>query len=67
MKPIRLFEEFINESQRRDDALRKVLALPNGFLSDAKRIDAIFETNNRPWSELVQNSKRKRKQMSGRV
>ena len=53
MKPVRLFEEFIHESLQQEAALRKVLALPNGSLTDdAKQIDPIFKINNRPWSQL---------------
>jgi CRISPR/Cas system CSM-associated protein Csm4 (group 5 of RAMP superfamily) len=55
MKPIRLFEEFINESQKQEAALQKVEALPKGSIfDDAKRIDSIFKINNRSWSEVVQ-------------
>jgi hypothetical protein len=55
MKPIKLFEEFLNESQKQDAAMQKVEALPKGSIfDDAKRIDSIFKTNNRTWSEVVQ-------------
>ncbi len=55
MKPIKLFEEFLNESQKEDAAVQKVEALPKGSIfDDAKRIDSIFKINNRSWSEVVQ-------------
>jgi len=55
MKPIKLFEEFLNESQKEDAAVQKVEALPKGSLfDDAKRIDSIFQISNRSWSEVVQ-------------
>ena len=54
MKPIKLFEEFLNESQREEAALQKVEALPKGSIfDDAKRIDGIFKINKRPWHEIV--------------
>lgn len=55
MKPIKLFEQFLNESQKEEAAIQKVEALPKGSLFyDAKRIDGIFKLNTRPWSEIVQ-------------
>ena len=55
MKHIQLFEQFLNESQKEEAAIQKVEALPKGAIfDDAKRIDGIFKTNNRPWSEVVQ-------------
>ena len=55
MKPIKLFEQFLNESQKQEAALQRVEALPKGSLfDDAKRIDSIFKISNRSWSEVVQ-------------
>jgi len=55
MKPIKLFEQFLNESQKQDAAMKKVEALPKGSIfDDAKRIDSIFQISNRAWSEVVQ-------------
>lgn len=55
MKPVKLFEQFLNESQRQEAALQKVEALPKGSIfDDAKRIDGIFKLNTRPWTEIVQ-------------
>lgn len=55
MKHIRLFEQFLNESQKQEAAIEKVEALPKGSLfDDAKRIDGIFKISNRPWSEVTQ-------------
>ena len=55
MKPIKLFEQFLNESQKQEAALQKVEELPKGSIfDDAKRIDSIFQISNRPWSEVVQ-------------
>lgn len=55
MKPVKLFEQFLNESQKQEAALQKVEALPKGSLfDDAKRIDSIFKISNRSWSEVVQ-------------
>ena len=54
-KTVILFEQFLNESQKEEAAIQKVMALPKGSLfDDAKRIDGIFKLNNRPWSEIVQ-------------
>ena len=54
MKPIKLFEEFLNESQKGEAALQKVESLPKGSIfDDAKRIDGIFKINKRPWHEIV--------------
>jgi len=62
MKPIKLFEEFLNES-REDAAMQKLEALPKGSIfDDAKRIDSIFKTNNRTWSEVVQAWEKNEKQ-----
>lgn len=55
MKPIKLFEQFINESQKEEAAIQRVEGLPKGSIfDDAKRIDSIFQISNRPWSEVVQ-------------
>lgn len=55
MKPIKLFEDFVNESQKGEAALQRVDALPNASLSnDSKLIDRVFQVNNRPWTQLVQ-------------
>jgi hypothetical protein len=63
MKPIKLFEEFLNESQKQDAAMQKVEALPKGSIfDDAKRIDSIFQISNRPWSEVVQAWEKNEKQ-----
>jgi len=63
MKPIKLFEQFLNESQKEDAAMQKVEALPEGSIfDDAKRIDGIFKLNNRPWSEIVQTWEENEKQ-----
>jgi hypothetical protein len=63
MKPVKLFEEFLNESQKEDAAMQKVEALPKGSIfDDAKRIDGIFKLNNRPWSEIVQTWEENEKQ-----
>jgi hypothetical protein len=63
MKPVKLFEEFLNKSQKEDAAVQKVEALPKGSIfDDAKRIDGIFKLNNRPWSEIVQTWEENEKQ-----
>ena len=54
MKHIKLFEQFLNESQKEEAAIQKVEALPKGSIfDDAKRIDGIFKINKRPWHEVV--------------
>lgn len=54
MKPVKLFEQFLNESQKQDAALQKVEELPKGkIFDDAKRIDGVFKMSNRPWHEVV--------------
>jgi hypothetical protein len=63
MKPVKLFEEFLNKSQKEDAAVQKIEALPKGSIfDDAKRIDGIFKLNNRPWSEIVQTWEENEKQ-----
>jgi len=63
MKPVKLFEEFLNESQKESAAIQKVEALPKGSIfDDAKRIDSIFQISNRPWSEVVQAWEENQKQ-----
>ena len=63
MKPIKLFEEFVNESQTQEAAIKKVEALPKGSIfDDAKRIDSIFQINNRPWHEVVHDWEQGEKQ-----
>lgn len=54
MKKVKLFEQFLNESQKQDAALQKVEELPKGTIfDDAKRIDGVFKMNKRPWHEIV--------------
>ncbi len=54
MKHIQLFEQFVNESQKEETAIQRVMALPKGSIfDDAKRIDGIFKMSKRPWHEIV--------------
>jgi len=54
MKPVKLFEQFLNESQKQTEALQKVEGLLKGSIfDDAKRIDTIFKMNKRPCHEIV--------------
>lgn len=63
MKWVKLFEEFLNESQAQEAAIKKVDNLPKGSIfDDAKRIDSIFKTTNRSWSEVVHDWEQGEKQ-----
>lgn len=56
MKPVKLFEEFINEANKNIDlAIDKIDSLPKGTtFEDAKRIDSIFDKSKHTWSEVIE-------------
>jgi hypothetical protein len=54
MKHIKLFEDFVNESNV-DTAHAKIDSLPKGStFEDAKRIDGIFTKSKHSWSEVIE-------------
>ena len=55
MKPLKIFEDFVNEAKNVESAIAKVDGLPKGAIfDDAKRIDDIFNITKHSWSEVVE-------------
>ena len=55
MKPLKIFEDFINEAKDAESAIAKIDGLPKGAIfDDAKRIDDIFNITKHSWSEVVE-------------
>ena len=54
MKPVKIFEEFINEAKDTKSAIAKIDGLPKGSIfDDAKRIDDIFNITKHSWSDVI--------------
>jgi hypothetical protein len=54
MKPVKIFEEFINEAKDTESAIAKIDGLPKGSIfDDAKRIDDIFNITKHSWSDVI--------------
>ena len=54
MKPLKIFEDFINEAKDVESAVAKIDGLPKGAIfDDAKRIDDIFDITKHSWSDVV--------------
>lgn len=55
MKPVKIFEDFVNEAKNIELAVERLDSLPKGAIfDDAKRIDGIFNITKHSWSEVVE-------------
>jgi hypothetical protein len=55
MKHVKLFNEFLTESQNIDSVFDRIDSLPKGStFEDAKRIDSIFDKSKHTWSEVIE-------------
>jgi hypothetical protein len=62
MKPVKIFEDFVNEAKNIELAVERLDSLPKGAIfDDAKRIDGIFNITKHSWSEVVETFEKNEK------